>query len=94
SEEIYPKLGESRALARITGAPFVSITPTFPWLGPLGLVPLPSKWRIAFGAPVAPPGPPEAATDRALVLEHADRIRERIQAMVHENLIQRAGAFV
>jgi 1-acyl-sn-glycerol-3-phosphate acyltransferase len=94
SEEIYPKLGELPVVARLFRAPYIPITPTFPWLGPLGLVPLPSKWRIAFGAPIAPPGPPEAATDRALVLEHADRIRERIQAMVHENLIQRAGAFV
>jgi 1-acyl-sn-glycerol-3-phosphate acyltransferase len=94
SEEIYPKLGELPVVARLFRAPYVPITPTFPWLGPLGLVPLPSKWRIAFGAPIAPPGPPEATTDRSLVLEHADRIRERIQAMVHENLIQRAGAFV
>ena len=43
AEEIYPKIGESAALARIAGAPFVPITPTFPWLGPLGLVPLPSR---------------------------------------------------
>jgi 1-acyl-sn-glycerol-3-phosphate acyltransferase len=94
SEEIYPKLGELPLLARLFRAPYIPITPTFPWLGPLGLVPLPSKWRIAFASPVAPPGPPAAATDRALVLEHADAIRERIQATVHENLIQRAGAFV
>ena len=39
SEEIYPKIADSRPLARATGAPFVPITPTFPWLGPLGLVP-------------------------------------------------------
>ena len=41
SEEIYPKLGDAKPLARAIGAPFVPITPTFPWLGPLGLVPLP-----------------------------------------------------
>ena len=40
SEEIYPKLGDSAALARLAGAPFFPLTPTFPWLGPLGLVPL------------------------------------------------------
>ena len=60
SEEIYPKLAESRALARAVGAPFVPITPTFPWLGPLGLVPLPSRWRIEFCEPIdlsAHPGP-------------------------------------
>jgi len=46
SEEIYPKVGESRLLARLTGAPYFPLTPTFPLLGPLGIVPLPSKWRI------------------------------------------------
>ena len=48
SEEIYPKLAELPALARLIGAPYFPVTPTFPWLGPLGAVPLPSKWRIEF----------------------------------------------
>ena len=52
SEEIYPKLGESESLARLVGAPFVPITPTFPLFGPLGLVPLPSRWRIEFCDPI------------------------------------------
>ena len=52
SEEIYPKLGEVPALARLVGAPFFPVTPTFPWLGPLGVVPLPSKWRIEFCEPI------------------------------------------
>ncbi len=52
SEEIYPKIADSPTLARATGAPFVPITPTFPWLGPLGLVPLPSRWRIEFCEPI------------------------------------------
>ena len=52
SEEIYPKLGESSLLARLAGAPFFPLTPTFPWLGPLGAVPLPSKWRIEFCEPI------------------------------------------
>ena len=43
SEEIYPKLADSRAARAGVGAPFVPITPTFPWLGPLGLIPLPSS---------------------------------------------------
>ena len=66
SEEIYPKLAESPTLARAIGAPFVPITPTFPWLGPLGLIPLPSKWRIEFCEPIdLSEHPPEAAEDRA-----------------------------
>ena len=66
SEEIYPKLADSPTLARAIGAPFVPITPTFPWLGPLGLIPLPSRWRIEFCEPIdLSEHPPEAAEDRA-----------------------------
>ena len=49
SEEIYPMLADLKPIARILGLPYLPITPTFPLLGPLGLVPLPSKWHIHFG---------------------------------------------
>jgi 1-acyl-sn-glycerol-3-phosphate acyltransferase len=95
SEEIYPKLAESRALARIIGAPFVPITPTFPVLGPLGLLPLPSKWRIEFCEPVdLSEHPPEAADDRALVFELSELVRETIQQKLYENLVKRGSAFL
>ena len=95
SEEIYPKLAESKALARIIGAPFVPITPTFPVLGPLGLVPLPSKWRIEFCEPIdLSEHPPEAADDRALVFELSELVRETIQQRLYENLVKRGSAFL
>ncbi|HEY6759333.1 MAG TPA: lysophospholipid acyltransferase family protein [Baekduia sp.] len=94
SEEIYPKLGEIPGVARLLGAPYFPITPTFPLLGPLGAIPLPSRWRIAFGAPIDLGGlGPEAADDRSTVLEVAEDVRRRIQEMVYENLIERQGAF-
>ena len=52
AEETYPMLANVGTLARVLGLPYLPITPTFPWLGPLGLVPLPSKWIIEFGEPV------------------------------------------
>ena len=52
SEEIHPVLGNAKLLARLFNLPYFPITPTFPWLGPLGLVPLPSKWHIEFGEPI------------------------------------------
>jgi hypothetical protein len=75
--------------------PFFPITPTFPWLGPLAVVPLPSRWRIEFCEPIetADLGP-EAAEDRALVLELSERVREVVQAKVIENLAKRRSAFV
>jgi 1-acyl-sn-glycerol-3-phosphate acyltransferase len=94
-EEIYPLLGDSKALARITGAPFVPVTPTFPWLGPLGLIPLPCKWRIEFCEPVdLSEYGPDAAEDRALVFEISERIRDVIQEKLYENLVKRGSAFL
>jgi len=95
SEEIYPKLGDNRLLARLTGAPYFPITPTFPLLGPLGAVPLPSKWRIEFCEPIetAQYGA-ERADDRRLVLELSERVQETIQRKLYENLVKRGSAFV
>ena len=95
SEEIYPKLADAPGLARVLGAPFVPITPTFPLLGPLGLIPLPSKWRIEFGEPIdLSDHPPEAADDRATVFDLSERVRETIQASLYENLVKRGSAFI
>jgi 1-acyl-sn-glycerol-3-phosphate acyltransferase len=95
SEEIYPKLGDSAALARITGAPFFPLTPTFPWLGPLGTIPLPSKWRIEFCEPIDTSGyGPDAADDRALVFELSEQVRETVQQKLYENLVERGPAFI
>ncbi|HET8614791.1 MAG TPA: lysophospholipid acyltransferase family protein [Actinomycetales bacterium] len=52
AEEIYPIIGNLKSLARLLGLPYLPVTPTFPWLGLLGLVPLPSKWIIEFGTPI------------------------------------------
>jgi 1-acyl-sn-glycerol-3-phosphate acyltransferase len=95
SEEIYPKIGDLPGVARLLGAPFLPITPTFPWLGPLGAVPLPSRWRIEFCEPIqtAPYGP-AAADDRGVVFELSEQVRETIQRKLYENLVKRGRAFV
>jgi 1-acyl-sn-glycerol-3-phosphate acyltransferase len=95
SEEIYPKLAESRTLARAIGAPFVPITPTFPWLGPAGLIPLPSRWRIEFCDPIdLSEHGPEAADDRRVVFDVSEQVRETIQQKLYENLARRPSAFL
>jgi 1-acyl-sn-glycerol-3-phosphate acyltransferase len=94
SEEIYPKVGESRLLARAIGAPYFPITPTFPLLGPLGVIPLPSRWRLEFGEPIRTDTYGEgAAEDRTLVFELSERVRDEIQRMVYENVVRRGSAF-
>ena len=95
SEEIYPKIGESSLLARAIGAPYFPITPTFPLLGLLGTVPLPSKWRIEFGEPIRTDVYGDgAADDRTLVFELSERVRDEIQRMVYENLVRRGSTFI
>jgi 1-acyl-sn-glycerol-3-phosphate acyltransferase len=95
SEEIYPKLGDARPLARLLGAPYFPLTPTFPALGPLGAVPLPSRWRIEFGEPIETAGlGAEAADDRRLVLELAERVREEIQQRLLVGVSERGSPFL
>jgi 1-acyl-sn-glycerol-3-phosphate acyltransferase len=94
AEETYPMIGDIAPLARLLGIPYFPVTPTFPWLGPLGAVPLPSRWIIEFGEPFATADyGPEAAEDPGLVLDLTDRVRESIQAMLPRLLEQRGPVF-
>jgi len=94
SEEVHPVIADLQPLARMLRLPAFPITPTFPWFGLAGLVPLPSKWLIAFGEPidVARFGP-DAAGDARLVLELSERVREWIQSSVHRLLSRRQTIF-
>jgi 1-acyl-sn-glycerol-3-phosphate acyltransferase len=95
SEEIYPKLADARPLAKLLGAPYFPITPTFPALGPLGVVPLPSRWRIEFGEPIETASyGPDAAADRRLVLELSERVRADIQERLLTGVFERGSPFV
>ncbi len=94
AEEIYPIIGNARLMARLLGAPYFPITPTFPLLGPLGLVPLPSKWIIEFGEPIRTDDFPEsAADDPMLVFDLTDQVRETIQQTLYRLLVARRSVF-
>lgn len=94
AEEIYPKIGEIPILARVLGMPYFPVTPTFPWLGPAGLIPLPSKWIIEFGEPISTNDLPEGAADDPMtILEMTDRVRETIQQGLYRVLVDRPGVF-
>jgi len=95
SEEIYPMIADIPMAAKLFGLPYFPVTPLWPWLGPLGMIPLPSKWRIQFHAPVHVEAlPPEAADDQSLVMATADHVRDTIQQGLYENLKLRRGVFV
>ena len=94
AEEIYPKIGDLKPLARLLNLPYFPLTPTFPWFGPLGLVPLPSKWYIVFGEPIDTSGyDPAAAEDPMLVFNLTDQVRETIQDTLYRVLLQRRSVF-
>lgn len=94
SEEIYPIIGDVRWLARLLNLPYFPITWQFPLLGPLGLLPLPSRWMIEFGEPIPVTDyPPDAADDPMLVLELSDRVRDTIQHMLYRTLMARRSVF-
>jgi len=94
AEEIYPLIGNVPALARLLGVPYLPITPFFPLLGPLGMVPLPSKWLIEFGEPIRTDElDPGAADDPMLVFNVTDQVRETIQQTLYSLLMQRKSIF-
>ncbi|MER7052157.1 lysophospholipid acyltransferase family protein [Streptomyces sp. NPDC000351] len=94
AEEIYPMIGNAKTVARLLGFPYFPLTPTFPWLGPLGAVPLPTKWTIQFGEPIPTDGySPEAAEDPMLMFNLTDQVREQIQHTLYKLLVQRRSVF-
>jgi 1-acyl-sn-glycerol-3-phosphate acyltransferase len=94
SEEIYPLISRAPALARMLGLPYFPITPLFPWLGPLGMIPLPSKWIIEFGEAITTDELGSgAADDPMIVFNITDQVRETIQQTLYALLMQRRSAF-
>ena len=96
AEEATPMMAKVTWFAKNMGLPWLPVTPTFPWLGPAGLLPLPSRWMVQFGPPIdlGSDLPPEAAEDRLLVNRVADQIRSQIQAMVDDLLVRRGRAYL
>jgi 1-acyl-sn-glycerol-3-phosphate acyltransferase len=94
AEEIYPLVGNVPSLARLLGLPYIPITPFFPLLGPLGLVPLPSKWLLEFGEPIRTDEfDAGAADDPMLVFNVTDQVRETIQQTLYSLLMKRQSVF-
>jgi 1-acyl-sn-glycerol-3-phosphate acyltransferase len=94
AEEIYPLVGNVPSLARLLGVPYIPVTPFFPWLGPLGMVPLPSKWILEFGEPIRTDSyDPTEAEDPMLVFNVTDQVRETIQHTLFDLLRDRGGVF-
>jgi 1-acyl-sn-glycerol-3-phosphate acyltransferase len=90
AEEIHPVLARADWLGRPLGLPYFPLTPSFPWLGPLGAIPLPTRWSIDFGEPIElRHHGPEAAEDPILVNRLSEEVRSTIQRMLDARLARR-----
>jgi 1-acyl-sn-glycerol-3-phosphate acyltransferase len=94
AEEIHPMVAQADFVGKPFGLPYFPITPTFPLLGPLGLVPLPSKWSIEFGDAVRTDAyGPEAADDPILVNRLSEQVRGAVQRMIDGRLARRRSVW-
>ncbi len=84
TEETYPSVYNFEVLAKLLGAPYFPITPFFPLLGPLGLIPLPSKVTVRFGEPLYFEGDPKEDEDK--IREKVQRVKETLQSEINEGL--------
>lgn len=94
AEEAFPIIGRADWLGKLVGAPYLPITPFFPWLGPLGAIPLPTKWYIKYGEPIdMKKYGPEDVEDDILINRLSEQVRTQIQEMLIEVLKQRKSIF-
>jgi 1-acyl-sn-glycerol-3-phosphate acyltransferase len=91
SEEQAPAIANLQGLGRLLGMPAFPITLTFPLLGPLGLLPLPVKYRIYFGKPLRFEGDPD--DEDAVIDRKVERVVDAIQSMLDRGLRERPGIF-
>jgi len=84
SDDQSPILFDIKPLARRPGLPVAPITPTFPWFGPLGLLPYPVSYRIVYGEPLRfhERFGPEGANDSRLVRYLANQVRRTVQLLI------------
>lgn len=93
AEETNPMLVRLESFSKALGLPYVPITPTFPLLGPLGLLPAPTKWKLIFGTPIELDEGPEAAEDESLIGRSAERVRATIQGMLDHAVAERRSVW-
>ncbi|MCA9564417.1 MAG: 1-acyl-sn-glycerol-3-phosphate acyltransferase, partial [Myxococcales bacterium] len=92
AEEQAPSFMNAKRVARMLGMPSFPVTPTFPWLGPAGLVPYPVKYRLHYGKPLYFEGDPD--DEDRVIGEKVEEVREAIQGLLATGLANRKGVFI
>ena len=91
SEEQAPGIANLKALGRLLGMPAFPITLTWPWLGPLGLLPLPVKYRIYFGEPMHFDG--DANDEDEVISLQVERVKSTIEHLLAQGVKKRRSIF-
>lgn len=94
-EEQFPMIFDVKPIARATSFPYFPITFFFPWLGPLGAVPLPVKYHIYYGKPFHfyKKYPPTTVKDPKVIRMLSEKVQKKVQEMVNEGLEKRKSLF-
>jgi 1-acyl-sn-glycerol-3-phosphate acyltransferase len=93
SEEAAAPFDRRGWLAESLHLPLLALAPPVPLAGFLSWLPLPSRWSIRFGDPVAPP-PEDRADDAAAIATAGERVRAELQRMLDADLAARRSVFL
>lgn len=91
SEEQQPGFANLEGLGRALGMPAFPLTLGFPWLGPLGLLPMPVKYHLYFGEPMHFEGAP--GDEDAVIAKKVEQVKGAIEALLRRGLRERRGIF-
>jgi len=91
SEEQNPGIANLEGVANLLGMPSFPITLTFPWLGPLGMMPLPVRYHIEFGPPLLFDGDPEDEDD--VIEAKVDEVKAALQHQLDRGRKNRRSIF-
>jgi len=93
SEEAAAPFDRRGWLAESLHLPLLALAPPLPLAGLFSWLPLPSRWSIRFGDPVAPP-PEDRADDAAAIATAGERVRAELQRMLDADLAARRSVFL
>jgi len=95
AEEQYPYMVDLKSVARLLNFPYMPVTPLMLFLGPLGMIPLPTKYIIHYGEPLHfyRDYPPETVKDPETIYGLVDTVKTRVQELIDQGLRERKGVF-
>ncbi|MCX7944146.1 MAG: acyltransferase family protein [Deltaproteobacteria bacterium] len=91
SEEQQPSFANLKRIGALFGMPAFPITPTFPWIFPIGILPYPVKYRLHFGKPMYFTESIEG--DEDVLIKNVTEVRTTLQSMIYSGLKQRRSIF-